>query len=716
MVKLSSKKNELVRSVLVGLAFAALGAIFQFSSSFVANLIKKDVTFVQRSSSEWIGDVSRLAEGHYYVSVGRPRTGCDLFLNEALVDSNRSSRPEIRSGLMLGASFYKDSASSAISVRCLPQAGFGPRLTHEPIVASFRIGIFLQLWRTFSEVLIGPLVSIFLLLTVLLQVRSTTHVEQRSVTLAPHLVFGVSAFLYSISLAYYPMLFIDGASVVFFHIFCRNFFSIALILLVGSYSKTRKDLIALHFVAIAISTFLFYTNFSNLNLFYKWSYIIFPVSTLLATLELFKKEDRTRSIVLLKPMGIAWTLVQTVDLFSLWKPVGIYAAPATLVMMACMTTYIKYYEKLRNERIEVATARILAVIEAKSPIREILAQLATIVVGETRFSRVSAYVDGFCIGLCDRPFRTFARVMENGYRKNTAKDLTIEIGNDRGMHMISAMEQNSLLLRQGVNDKAWFIVVPIGRMACLNLSNDSPSSPYTAYESEEILRRLMPALSTLAGRLEDSAYRNSHALEKLRSIKGDGKWEDEIGVMFVDINEYSSMTDRFGHSFADFVSATYFPSLIKVLGKFAVPEFVRGDEIYFVSIRELIADGYQPSSATISAISMTQSFILNEGRALCLENGFPPIQMSVGANVGTATIICDPIKVRTTGQTVNEAKRLQEAAGTGKCLIKSETYDKHFLESVNLHIGEEIPILVKKNLIMARTLKLATLAEEGTAA
>ncbi len=85
-----------------------------------------------------------------------------------------------------------------------------------------------------------------------------------------------------------------------------------------------------------------------------------------------------------------------------------------------------------------------------------------------------------------------------------------------------------------------------------------------------------------------------------------------------------------------------------------------------------------------------------------------PISFSIGVTVGNATLICDQIKVRTAGQTVNEAKRLQEAAGHGITLISSQSIQG--VDDPNITFGPEFPVLVKKNLLMARQFTTIDLA------
>ena len=112
---------------------------------------------------------------------------------------------------------------------------------------------------------------------------------------------------------------------------------------------------------------------------------------------------------------------------------------------------------------------------------------------------------------------------------------------------------------------------------------------------------------------------------------------------------------------------------------------------------------YSVEQATLNAVKIIRRFIENEGRNLCIASGYSPINVTMGVNVGVALVICDSIKVRTSGTVVNEAKRLQEAAPHGKSLAKSSVFSKSVSSEV---FGPEFPILIKSNLIMACEIKI----------
>jgi hypothetical protein len=56
-------------------------------------------------SNRWEADLSTLSDGEYFVSVGRPRGTCDLYLDNTKVDTTMSVYPKIRSQLTLSHGF-----------------------------------------------------------------------------------------------------------------------------------------------------------------------------------------------------------------------------------------------------------------------------------------------------------------------------------------------------------------------------------------------------------------------------------------------------------------------------------------------------------------------------------------------------------------------------------------------------------------------------------
>jgi hypothetical protein len=703
-----SFKNKLVNlidlfSIIIKLLVIIIA--FSFSGSFFERIISENCKIKKISNAKWLIDIDSLNIGEYYISLGRPRTACQIMMNNQILDSSYTSGLRLLGKLSVGSSFIIDDQSikKNIEINCEETGGFGVKLTHDPIVSKYRSGVLLQLWRIFLDVVLGPIFSLILIVLILFQSNFSrnlkTEIVQNIVTGKHYTLFAIISFLYSLSLSYITRLFISDEISTLIHIFLRILFSMVTVYLFSIKVKINKIIYIFHFTALLLLTFVYFESIENIRLFYQYLYPLFPISLIYIIFNLFRKNDQSEMTHILISLNFVWILVLIFDGYKLIFLTGSFLSPVILACITLFVGYLKVKENNKAQRIEISSTRILSAIESKSPVREILTQLASIVSGDTHFSRVSAYIDGFCLGFAEHPGVVYYRVMESGYQKNTVKDERIDFQEGRGTYMFEAIQKGEMVLRKSQRDDAWFIVVPLGKHACLNLSDSRPVSPYSAYESEELLKRLLPSLRTLNDKLIEHGMRQGFALEKLRSAKGDGKFDVEIGALFADINSYSTYTERYGTSFSDFVTAIYLPAMIKNLSKWVVPEFVRGDEIYFLSIKDLLKENDSTADAILNAAHELEKFTYNEGANLCKQNGFEPLTLSVGIAHGPAVLICDSIKVRTSGQTVNEAKRLQESAGKGETLVHVSL--KALTENKGFKFGEEFPVLVKKNFIMA---------------
>ena len=175
---------------------------------------------------------------------------------------------------------------------------------------------------------------------------------------------------------------------------------------------------------------------------------------------------------------------------------GAYTAP-TVIMLLCATAfYVRSLERKKVLAIESAVQEILSVAESKLPIEKIIGEIASIAKNQTKYSRASAYVDGFCIGASESPGKMFFRVMDSGYNEDISRDAVINFNDGRGKFMMEAIKSGKPVLGFGPNS-IWFLVVPIGTHAVINLSDSQPKSSITAFESEEIIQKILLPLRSL---------------------------------------------------------------------------------------------------------------------------------------------------------------------------------------------------------------------------
>jgi class 3 adenylate cyclase len=482
----------------------------------------------------------------------------------------------------------------------------------------------------------------------------------------------------------------------------RVAFSLSFLLVAEALSRRQTIQWFIH-LALAIGLCATYLiNPTWLDQAYRTAYIIFPVATAIALYDLGKAKQAHKPVGQFQSITAFWLIAQAYDTGSIWLATGSPLAPALLLFICAHLIYINHYNRLRSEKLEFASARILTLLDSNIPVRELVSQIASILSEEIHFKRVSAYVDAFCVGSREHPHQVFIKTLEYGYDGIANMDPSVVFDQSRGKVMLEALTSQKSILRQGRTDQAWFAVLPIGKHVCFNFSDDTPRSSDLAFESIEILSRLKPALIPLDHHLVALGLEQKTSLQKLRSLKGDGSWDIEAGSIFVDVNNYSVGAEEFGLRFTEFVSNLFFPSLVKALGEYAVPEHVVGDEAHFLVLQEFLEKDVDTSRGVMRALQALDAFIYGDGAHLCVRNGFEALTVSVGVNIGTINLVCDGISARTSGRVINEAKRLQDEAGRAGILVSCDVNLP--AESFGFRFGDTLPILVKKNLITAKRL------------
>ena len=238
MAQSSSDYKMVFRDLAFGIAIACSCFLIQHSPDVVALFGDTHIRFERLRTAEgtWVANIDSLVPGDYYISVGRPRAPCDLFLDGRIIDSNRSEVPGLRNRLFLGGSFqvFDDVRRKSIAIDCKHEDGFGIDLTHEPLVTSLYTGIALQFLRQISELIIGPISSLIIALSFFFR-WSMNKGDKFSVALRArkspfeswkYLLFAVVSLFYAISLAHFTRLFLSGFPATFLHIVLRNLFFI----------------------------------------------------------------------------------------------------------------------------------------------------------------------------------------------------------------------------------------------------------------------------------------------------------------------------------------------------------------------------------------------------------------------------------------------------------------------------------------------------------
>jgi class 3 adenylate cyclase len=357
--------------------------------------------------------------------------------------------------------------------------------------------------------------------------------------------------------------------------------------------------------------------------------------------------------------------------------VGVYTAPSIVALLTSMIAFVKFYEDKQLEVLASVNSEILLVMDSASTVDDKLKLIGLLLHKRTFYDRISVYADAYVLGLHDSPRERFIRLTEAGYRKDTKPDQLIDFREGRGPLMREALLSGNAMLNQGKMDFAFFSIIPVGQHVIFNISNNESFPDFFATESHELLLGLMPALRTINDRLIEAGSRMAFALESLRILRGDGRWDMEIGSIFLDINDYSDYVEKYGEAYANFVAQVYLPAICQRVRSWAVREgSTAGDAVYLVCISDLMQDRCPMSDAVYKAIAEILRFVEEEGSEMCRLQGFPAIRLQVGANAGAGTVICDAFQVRTSGAVVTEASRLQKASLPGWTFVHVDLANK----------------------------------------
>ena len=681
------------RALVLGtlLMLACLG--LQHISTGIAAIVRAPISFEHTAPHTWSAPLTDLAPGTYTFDAGRPRGLCMASIGNKVISSTVSLVPGLRSEMSFGGEFILPIADgSRLVITCEDESGFGPSLMHRPIITSHSLGAVVRGFRMMTELLLGPVASLVLAVVVAIT-RSRQHSRL--------LIFAFVSMIHGLSLAYFPRIFVPGFTASLIHILCKSAHQSAFIYLCATFLRNlRAPLLLSTLLGLgALSVALIAPQ--ALESYYDRAYLLIPLSSLLVVLDLMRSDPQYDTHIILRVAAVAVLATQLMDAAVIWANVGVYSAPAVLAMMCFMGAFLAIRDGERRYRIERAVEEMTLIVTSGRSVPQIIQDLADRARGYVHFERISVYIDGFVIGMHDRPTEVFHRLAEFGYRKDTKPDDVVRFAERRGLKMLASISQDRPILGVGEVDKAFFVNVGIVRHACINFSDFEARPTYIVQESFEILSRMARVFEALAERFVDYGFRTSIALEGLRSIYGDGERYLPIGAIFADVNDYSTLTSRFGDGYSSFITKIYLTSLCKRLRPWAVREFSRGDEIYLVTVPELIEDEKSPLFACYQAILEIQNFTKGDGASLCVQHGYPPANMTVGANFGHAKVICDAMQVRTSGEMINQASRLKDSAGKGTTLIHLDMVEALAGEGIDIR-GEDVTVLVKKSLVRAR--------------
>lgn len=674
--------SNLNRQIRFGILAILLSFAIQQSPLLLENLVAVDARLVKVSQQSWQLDLGSLPGGTYYVTVGRPHGRCRIEYSGRILAVNYSDFSRVRSELFLGSPLVVASDDQRIvNIYCERSNENVVALTHVPVVAKFYWGILLHFLRIFTYLILGPIAatiliagSLFLVARARLESPSSPNEIDGLNSFAGSgrfVSFGVCGLIYTMSLAHIPRLVFDEMLSAEIHVVIRHLFSLAFLYMLGAYRRVRPSMICLHLLSIALSVSLYQTRTELVLPAYRWQFWLLVVCSFVAFRDLCRDAPRNRGHDIIRYVAATWAISQIVDGINLWVNFGAYNSPALLAIMCGVLFMVQADELARKDVMLHSSMRLMGLVRSSTSIEEIIKPIANELRMDAAYVRSSAYVDQYVLGATSIPRKRFLRVFQYGYEKDTSRDLEIDFDDSRGLLMQEALRLQDVQLRLG-RDNEWFLLVPIGQHICVNLSLLAAKGDYLAYQSEDLLRALRPALNELETKVIETVQRTRTAMHKIRSVRGLGTWNIRLGSVFLDIVQYSDQCTTHGSSYTNFIQATFLPALMRRLSHLAVVEFTKGDEVYFVILSDLLPPEMEVDAATIEVIRLVDTFIRTDGAALAAEKGFGAQRLRVGGAVGDCDLVSTESEVKSAGASVNAAKRLQDAARRGETLISAD--------------------------------------------
>jgi class 3 adenylate cyclase len=599
-------------------------------------------------------------EGLHYLSIGKVRANCAIKQNGRNL-KDYSASDFIRDDISLGMDINVKTGDS-IEVDCNgPHSGFKPRLSGEVVLSNFYSGKIFHAFRNIIDVYLGLFTSLILLFNLLY------FFNDKSFKL---ISFSISAIIYSISLSYITRLYLQGDTASTVHILTKIIFSFTSCFILISNRNILK-LISITYGALLIATLLVpVATQTDLHHYYKIIYPVFPITCLITSLvemreRPFSSFDRNFSMIFI--------LTNFVDYYFVIKSIGSYNAP---IVLSFMTLYVVIKNKELttlqddlNNKLDLTLDNLN--MNNLNELSKTIANKISLFYGADTYHFL---IDDFYSGINQTKNSTFTTI--------TSNDLTY-----------NQIELNSFRS----NIKHRYIEHKIEDVGYLFFS--SKNNVLNFNYKKNIENHTKNIFKTLSLKIWTLTSQQNQSLTKLKSTLPNGVYERPIGALFIDIVDYTKSNETYGDEFTKFVSSSYFPAMVKYMSSFATPEVVRGDEVFFVVTPELSSIEGDIHKQSFEAIHNLQKFINEVGNKICAESGFPPLVFRMGMTVGTGHIVVDDVQVRTSGDHINRAKRLQDSALKGEILIDGATYDHYFKDQV-IPISRK-SIIVKKNIVDA---------------
>lgn len=687
--------------------------VFNQASVYLSSVVALK-TFDREQPSNWVADISSLPPGDYFVSAGKPTGLCDLQIGTTVVVRGHTEFRQTRDALLLGSAFslYGNvDDPQLIRIRCTKTPGVSLKFPEPPVIATRNIGIVLHGWRFILHVLLGPGSSL-LLLTLLFVGHAGRVRPVGQENLPKRVIFAAMALAYSLSLAYVTRLFLSIEVAYTTHAIMRCAFAFMVLTISGTDGWRQRFNLALLGVSAISLAVVSIVSFPHVVKLYKILYILWSMVVVAQAIDVWRRPavvmgDREYRVIL----AVA-AIFHGTDFLSMYIEQINVQTPILIMLLCILVGMHAKKEASRNNQLYASAYKILRTIQGNQPLYDKFVVAAHEVQQHNPLLRISAYVDAFCFGRCSEPRRYLERVLSFGYRKDTSRDAVVNLAEDRGKVMLTALTTNAVKFGVG-RDGGHYAILPVGAHACINLSDDVAREPAFGSEAQSVLEVLEPAIRSLEAEFRLTAERSRLPINGLLAKRGVGTFPEVVGSLFLDVVGYSKQTRLQKDAFGSFVKGVYFTAIERALDNLLVREFSRGDELYLCAINGFPGN-WPAADAVAEALRRLVEFVESEGDRICSEHGFPKIRLSVGAAAGMAELVVTESDVTTMGDIVNQAKRLQDASGSGEILVNGEVAEA--LSRVGARIGVPTPRLVKGCTIVAHSVVFPKTGKQGRSA
>lgn len=639
--------------------------------------------------------LDKLSPGEYYLSLGRPRHFCDINYNEELIFKGKTTIHDKRPSLLVGAGFSHAGGPAKLTADCRQyMSGFAPRLSFPPRLYSYEIGITIHGIRNFIDMGAGPIACLFLMAAAMLNYFFSRGTEDKKRSYI-FIGFSVIALAYSLSLAHYTRLVMSGISASQWHIVLRTAFSLGMAALLHPKLFPGMFLTGLHFI-LGSSVFALPLFHIEIESYYRVIFAIYPLTTFYTLWASRNEDDGTYDSFFLQALLLSWGVAQAMDWVKQLSGIGYFAAPLYMWAIASYLTYRVAKQQSRLLQASSLSKTLEGFIQSTLKPAELVKEVGLILQGQSCYNTCSMYLLQSFVGNADANVKDLVLIGTVG--KSTAPT-TIVIDPIDSPKLAAAISEQIIIEGVGERDNRRFMILPLGAFGAICFTTTEKIPTHVAGETKKLLTLLTPSIQLLNEKLSRLVSLTGSSLSKLRSTYGDGAYPKTIGAIFIDIADYSKRAEEYGEAYTSFVSSSLLPGFIKSLKDMALPEVVRGDEVLFIVCDESPSTNRNIYEDTANAIQKISTYMQSDAQTLSREEGFGKVEFRVGFTVGEGTIVIDDVQARTSGDHINRAKRLQDAASKGDFFTDSETMSQigHF----SILPLSKTQIVVKKNIIEA---------------